>query len=126
MCRVVAVLTLVIVVSFVVCLFVVGCLSSGRAGRCRVHFRHWKVLRRALYLLREYGQCKSCRAGVAASDVEVSLRLDVAARCCVTDVLCCRGADARDCCVVCCLFVCCRVWAWLCVGVSLGVAAFSL
>ena len=34
-------------------------------------------------------------------------------RCCVTDVLCCRGADGRDCCVVCCLFVC-----WLS-GVSL-------
>ena len=106
MCCVVAVLTLVIVVSFVVCLFVVGCLSSGRAGRCRVHLhRHWNVLRRALYLLREHGLCKSCRAGVAASDVAVSLRLGVAARCCVTDVLCCRGADARDCSVVC-FFVC--------------------
>ena len=27
-------------------------------------------------------------------------------RYCGTDVLCCRGADARDCSVVCCLFFC--------------------
>ena len=32
MCCVVAVLTLVVVVSFVVCLFVVGCLSSDEQG----------------------------------------------------------------------------------------------
>ena len=60
------------------------------------------------------------------SDVAVSLRLGVAAMLCVTDVLCCRGADARDCCVVC-LFVCMLSGVGVAVcGVSLGVAAFSL
>ena len=115
MCCVVAVLTLVIVVSFVVCLCVVGCLSSDEQGGVAYISGTGKF------------SAEHCTFSGNTADVSPAARalLRVTARflshwmllrCCVTDVLRCRGADARDCCVVCCLFVCCRVWAWLCVG----------
>ena len=87
--------------------------------------RQWKVLRRALYLLGECGHCKSCRAGVAASDVAVLFEIG---RCCVVvSPMCCVVAVLTLVIVlsfVACLFV--VGYGRGCVWVSLGVAAFSM
>ena len=100
MCCVVAVLTLVIVVSFVVCLFVVGC-GPGCVGY-RWGLRHLVCEWRCGFF--EIGRC---------CDV-------VSPMCCVVAVLTLVIVVSFAC-----LSVCCRVWAWLC-GVSLGFAAFRL
>ena len=103
MCCVVAVLTLVIVVSFVVCLCVVGCLLRDEQG--------------GVAYIQDTGKFSAEHCTFSGNTATVSpaarallrvtlrfLRAWMLLRCCVTDVLCCRGADARGCCIVCCLF----------------------
>ena len=119
---VVAVLTLVIVVSFVVSLFAVGCLSSDEQG--------------GVALIQDTGKFSAEHCTFSGNTATVSpaarallrvtsrfLRDWALLQCCVTDVLCCRGADARDCLsFVACLLSGVGVVAW----VVAGVAAFSL
>ena len=119
MCCVVAVLTLVIV-----CRLLFVCMLSGVSLRDE---------QGGVAYIRDTGTFSAEHCTFSGNKADVSpaarallrvtlrfLRVWALLRCCVTDVLCCLGTYARDCCVVRCLFVvgcgrdCCVGHRWGC------------